>query len=162
MRTKEQLQQELLKSLQGSNPLFWLDPDGETSTLISPLDDQEKGKVESDDFDTDTILLVKPLDGDGEIEVLSSELYPTSLEQIVFSTPIEFDEYKPDVLLDMEEAIDEGDMQTAFNLCYDHYDGDGYDWYELDDYFERLNQSAIDTENLYWHNCEVYVPDVDE
>ena len=159
MRTKEQLQQELLKSLQGSNPLFWLDPDGETSTLISPLDDQEKGKVESDDFDTDTILLVKRLDGDGEIEVLSSELYPTSLEHIVIGIPIEFDEDKPDVLLDIEEAIGEGDMQTAFNLCYDHYDGDEYDWYELDDYFERLNQSAIDTENLYWYNCEVYVPD---
>lgn len=158
MRNKEQLQQELLKSLQGSNPLFWLDPARETSTLVSPLDDQEKGKIESDDFDTDTILLVKPLDSDGEIEVQSSELYPTSLKQIVIGIPIEFDEDKSDTMLDIEEFIGEGDMQSAFNLCFDHYDED-YLWYDLDEFFENLNQEQIDTENYYWHNCEVYVPD---
>ena len=159
MRTKEQLQQELLNSLQGGNPLFWLDPARETSTVVVIPDDQEKSKVESDEFDTDTILLVKRLDIGGEIEVLSCELYPTSPKHIVIGIPIEFDEDKSDTMLDIEEFIGEGDMQSAFNLCFDHSDED-YLWYELDDYFESLNQSAIDTENYYWHNCKVFVPDV--
>lgn len=158
MRNKEQLQQELLKSLQGSNPLFWLDPARETSTPVY-LDESEKETIESDDFEDDTILLVRPLgvDAGAEIEVLPTELFPASLEHVVFGTPIMFDDDKTDIQTDIEDFISDGDMQSAFNLCFDHED-EGYEWYRIYAFFDHLNGDRIDTENFYWHPCKVYVP----
>ena len=165
MRNKEQLQEMLSKSLQGGNPLFWLDPASETSTPVM-IDESEKETIESDDFEDDTILLVRPLgvDEGNEIEVLPTELYPASLEHVVIGIPIMFDDDKTDLLTDIEDFIKDGDMQSAFNICFDHNEVEYFDeedtcrWHPLDDFFRELNAGDVDTENFFWYHCKVYVP----